>query len=103
MILAFVIRVTESVDTVVYINEQKMLRLDVHADLDLRCAQMHKDSFSCSVHHSLFPLFLLCVSFMYIFYFFLLIYHLFYSFSYFLWRPHNMTHKGSCVAKKELT
>ena len=41
LIWAFVVRL-QSVDTVVYVDEQKMPRLvctDVHADLDLRCPQ----------------------------------------------------------------
>ena len=41
----------ESVDTVVYLNEQRMLRSnckDLHADLDLHCLQtVYKGLFSC--------------------------------------------------------
>ena len=49
---------TESVDTVVHVDEQRLLRsdcTDVHADLDLRCPQMvHEFNlffFSCVTHH----------------------------------------------------
>ena len=41
LIWAFVVRFTESVDNVVYVDEQRMSRsvcIDVHAHLDLRCS-----------------------------------------------------------------
>ena len=41
-------------DTVVYVDEQKMPRLDCtdsHADLDLRCLHIALGSFSCVAHH----------------------------------------------------
>ena len=46
--------VTESMDTVVYVDKQKMLRsdcMDAHTDLDLRYPQMAKGPFSCVVHY----------------------------------------------------
>ena len=45
---------TESADTVVYVDQQKMPRLDstdAHADLDVRCPQIAKGPFSCIAHH----------------------------------------------------
>ena len=45
---------TESMDTVVYVDEQRMLRsgcIDAHADLDCHCSQKHKGSFPHIAHH----------------------------------------------------
>ena len=45
---------TESADTEVYVDEQKMPRsdcTDAQADLDLRCPQLYKGLFTCAAHH----------------------------------------------------
>ena len=45
---------TESVDTIVYVDEQKMPRLYctyAHGHLKLRCPQNAQGPFSCVVHH----------------------------------------------------
>ena len=42
--------VVQSMDTVVYVDEHRMLRsdcTDAHADLDLRCPQIAQGPFSC--------------------------------------------------------
>ena len=44
---------TESMDSVVYANKQRMLSsdcTDAHADLDLECRQIVKGPFSCIAH-----------------------------------------------------
>ena len=57
---------TESVDTVVYVDEQKMLRLDcidAHADLDLLCPQINKGPFrALRIIRDLFCDVILCYS-----------------------------------------
>ena len=44
---------TESMDNIVYVKEQRMLRsdcTDVHTDLDLRCPEIVKGPISCVTH-----------------------------------------------------
>ena len=46
--------VVESMDTVVYVDHHRILRLnctDAHADLDLHCLQMASEPFSCVAHN----------------------------------------------------
>ena len=52
---------TESMETVVYVNKQRMLRsdcADAHTDLDIHCPQVYRP-FSCIVHHMII---LICLS-----------------------------------------
>ena len=62
LIWAFVVHLqncllTESVITVVYVEEQIMPRLDctdAHTDLDLRCLQIAQGPFSCVAHRMMY-------------------------------------------------